>query len=160
MVKAHTLFEARSAPLSSLDARGFRILATLICAAFAATGVLFTLMGAWPVLIFAGAEAVLVVALLALYRQHAARSAELVMLHEGRITVRRREGRRIDSASFDPFWAKLRWEGPRLLLGHREASIEIGRFLTAEDKEDLARQLESALRSYRSPRFDNPQLRE
>ena len=160
MVKAHTLVEARSAPLSSLDARGFRILATLVGAAFAAMGVLFTLMGAWPVLIFAGAEAVLVVALLALYRQHAARSAELVTLHEGTIAVRRREGRRVESASFDPFWAKLRWEGPRLLLGHREETIEIGRFLTLEDKEDLARQLESALRSYRSPRFDNPQLRE
>lgn len=160
MVKAHTLFEARSAPLSSLNARGFRIVATLVCAACAAMGLLFTLMGAWPVLIFAGAEAALVVGLLALYRRHAARSAELVTLREGAIAVRRREGNRIESASFDPFWAKLRWEGPRLLLGHREASIEIGRFLTPEDKEDLARQLESALGAYRSPRFDNPQLRE
>jgi uncharacterized membrane protein len=160
MVKAHPLFEARSAPLSSLDARGFRILATLVCAGFAATGVLFTLMGAWPVLIFAGAEAVLVVAMLALYRKGAARSAELVTLSEGSIAVRRREGKRLESASFDPFWARLRWDGPRLLLGHREASIEIGRFLALEDKQDLARQLESALRAYRNPRFDNPQLRE
>ncbi len=159
MVKAHPLFEARSAPLNSLDARGFRIVATLLCAAFAAMGVLFTLMGAWPVLFFAGAEAVLVVGLLVIYRRHAARSAELVTLSQDAIAVRRREGTRLESASFDPFWAKLHWEGPRLLLGHRQEHIEIGRFLTLEDKEDLARHLEAALRDYRTPRFDNPQLR-
>lgn len=159
MVKAHPLFEAHSTPLNSLSARGFRIVAGILCGGFAFTGLLFTFMGAWPVLLFAGAEAVLVVAMLALYRQHAAHSAELVTLQAGSITVRRREGRRVEEARFDPFWARLRWEGPRLLLGHREASIEIGRFLATEDREDLAMQLEAALRAYREPRFDNPQLR-
>jgi len=160
MVKAHTLFEARSTPLNSLGERGFRIVAGLVCAGFLGTGLLFTLMGAWPVLFFAGAEAALVLAMLMAYRRHAARSAELVTLQAGLITVRRREGRRVEEARFDPFWAKLRWEGPKLLLGHRQSSIEIGRFLAPEEREDLARQLESALRAYREPRFDNPQLRD
>lgn len=159
MVKAHPLFEARSTPLNSLGERGFRIVAALVCVAFLGTGLFFTLMGAWPVLLFAGAETVLVLALLALYRRHAAHSAELVTLQAGAIWVRRREGKRVEEARFDPFWARLRWEGPRLLLGHRESSIEIGRFLAAEEREDLARQLDSALRAYREPRFDNPQLR-
>lgn len=160
MVKARTLFEARSAPLNSLGERAFRRFAVILCAAFLALGLLFTLMGAWPVLIFAGAEVALVVALMAAYRRRAAHSAELVILTEGRIAVRRREGRRLEDAAFDPFWVRLHWEGQRLLLGHRRDAIEIGRFLGHEDKQDLARQLENALRAYRAPVFDNPQLRD
>lgn len=159
MVKAQTLFEARSRPLNSLDARGFRILAALVCAVFAGLGLFLALMGAWPVLIFMGAEAVLVLALFALYRRHAARSVEVVTLCPGAVTVRRREGSRLAEASFDPFWARLRWEGGRLLLGQRDQTIEIGRFLPPEEREELARALDTALRAYREPRFDNPQLR-
>jgi len=160
MVKARTLFEARSAPLNSLSERAFRRFAVILCAAFLVLGLLFTLMGAWPVLIFAGAEVGLVVVLMSAYRRRAAHSAELVTLTEGRIVVRRRDGRRLEDAAFDPFWVRLHWDGPRLLLGHRRDAIEIGRFLGPDDKQDLARQLESALRNYRTPIFDNPQLRE
>ena len=39
------------------------------------------------------------------------------------------------------------------------AAIEIGRFLTPEEREDLAQSLGEALRRYREPVFDNPHLR-
>jgi uncharacterized membrane protein len=159
MVKARTLFEARSAPLNSLGERGFRRFAIILCTGFLGLGLLFTAMGAWPVMIFVGAEVILVVALMSSYRHRAAHSAELVILTEGHISVRRRDGRRLEEAAFDPFWVKLHWDGPRLVLGHRRDTIEIGRFLGPDDKQDLARQLESALRAYRTPTFDNPQLR-
>ncbi len=159
MVKAQPLFEAYSTPLDSLGPRGFRILAWLVCGAFAGLGVLFTLMGAWPVLIFAGAEALLVLALVAVYRRRAARSAEWITLEDGRLTVRRREGMRQEAASFDPFWARLHWDGRRLLLAHRARRIEIGRFLAEEEKQELEAALDRALRAYREPRFENPQLR-
>ncbi|MDB5414286.1 MAG: hypothetical protein JWR10_2621, partial [Rubritepida sp.] len=87
-------------------------------------------------------------------------SVETVTLMEGRLTIRRREGRRREEASYDPFWAKVYWEGPKLLIGHRRSSIEIGRFLAPEEREDLAQSLGAVLRRYREPVFDNPQLRE
>ncbi|MCU0887312.1 MAG: DUF2244 domain-containing protein [Rubritepida sp.] len=159
MVKARPFFEARTAPLDSLGARGFRIVAWLLGGAFAATGLLFTALGAWPVLIFAGAEALLVLGLLALYRHGAARDAEWVTLEGGALTVRRRHGRRVESLQLDPFWARLSWEGSRLLIGQRGRAIEVGRFLGPEERAAFARELEAALYRYRHPVFDNPQLR-
>ncbi|TCH97944.1 DUF2244 domain-containing protein [Roseococcus sp. SYP-B2431] len=159
MPESPTLFEARSAPLASLDARGFRMLAGLLLLGFTFSGTVVMLMGAWPVTAFAGAETALVIGLLALYRAWARGSGETVTLTEGRLTVRRCEGRRREEASFDPFWARLRWQGARLFIRQRRDVIEIGRFLAPEEREDLARVLEAVLRRYREPVFDNPQLR-
>ena len=159
MPESPTLFEARSTPLNSLDERGFRIVAGLLILAFTFSGTVFTLMGAWPVMAFVGAETLLVIGLLFSYRRHAARSLETVTLSEGRLTICRRDGKRREEASFDPFWARLRWEDTRLFVGHRSAAIEIGRFLTPEEREDLEQSLNAVLRRYRNPVFDNSQLR-
>jgi uncharacterized membrane protein len=160
MPETPTLFEARSAPLNSLDERGFRVLAGVLLLGFTFCGTVVSLMGAWPVTAFAGAETVLVIGLLALYRSWARGSGETVTLMEGRLTIRRREGRKREEASFDPFWARLYWEEKRLFVGQRHDVIEIGRFLAPEEREDLARVLEKVLHRYREPVFDNPQLRE
>ena len=159
MPQSPTLFEARSSPLNSLDTRGFQIVSGLLILGFTFSGTVFTLMGAWPVLVFAGVETLLVIGLLAGYRRHAARSLETVTLSQGELTIRRRDGKRREEASFDPFWARLRWEDTRLFVGHRSRVIEIGRFLTPEEREDLAQNLTDVLRRYREPVFDNPQLR-
>lgn len=154
------IFEARSAPLNSLGDAGFWIVAGILVAGFTFTGTVFTILGAWPVLVFAGAETMLVIGMLALYRSQARSSAETVTLIEGQLTIRRREGRRREAASFDPFWARLRWREERLFIAHRNAAIEIGRFLAPEERQDLAQSLEAVLLRYREPVFDNPQLRE
>jgi len=159
MAETPTIFEARSAPLNSLGDTGFWIVAGILVAGFTFIGTVFTILGAWPVLVFAGVEAALVIGMLALYRTHARSSAEVITLASGRLTIRRREGRRREEARFDPFWARLRWQETRLFIAHRGAAIEIGRFLTAEEREDLAQNLDKALRRYREPVFDNPQLR-
>lgn len=159
MPETPVIFEARSAPLNSMGDAGFRIVAGILLAGFTFTGTVFTILGAWPVLVFAGAETLMVIGMLALYRSHARRSAEIITLAAGQLTIRRREGRRSEEARFDPFWARLRWEEARLFIAHRGAAIEIGRFLTPEEREDLARSLGESLRRYREPVFDNPQLR-
>jgi len=159
MPETPTLFEARSAPLNSLGARGFRMLAGLLLLGFTFSGTVVMLMGAWPVTAFAGVEAALLLGLMALYRSWARGSTETVTLTEGCLTIRRRDGRRFEQASFDPFWARTRWEGTKLYIGQRQRVIEIGRFLAPGEREDLARVLEQALRRYREPVFDNPQLR-
>lgn len=159
MIDSPALFQARSAPLNSMGRQGFWIVAGILVGGFTFTGTVFTLMGAWPVLVFAGVETAMVIGMLALYRSQAHHSLETVTVTAGRITICRREGKRREEASFDPFWARLRWEGARLFIGHRQAGIEIGRFLTPEEREDLARSLQAALTRYREPVFDNPQLR-
>ena len=159
MSDSPTLFEARSAPLNSLGDQGFWIVAGILIAGFTFTGTVFTMLGAWPVLAFAGVETAMVIGMLALYRSQAKRSLETVTMMTGRLTIRRREGKRREEASFDPFWARLRWQERRLFIAHRGTSIEIGRFLTPEEREDLAQSLGSVLARYRDPVFDNPQLR-
>ena len=159
MLDRPTLFEARSAPLNSLGDQGFWIVAGILIAGFTFTGSVFTMLGAWPVLAFAGVETAMVIGMLALYRSQAKRSLETVTMMTGRLIIRRREGKRCEEASFDPFWARLRWQERRLFIAHRGAIIEIGRFLTPEEREDLAQSLGSVLARYRDPVFDNPQLR-
>ncbi|MBS7791466.1 DUF2244 domain-containing protein [Roseococcus sp. SDR] len=159
MPETPVIFEARSAPLNSMGEQGFRIVAGILLAGFTFTGTVFTILGAWPVLVFAGAETFIVIGMLALYRRHARRSAEIITLSSGELMIRRREGRRSEEARFDPFWARLSWEESRLFIGHRGTAMEIGRFLTLEEREDLARSLGESLRRYREPVFDNPQLR-
>lgn len=152
------LFEARSGPPHNLDRRGFRLVAGLMLLGFTFTGTVFTLMGAWPVLVFAGVETGLAIGLLLLYRLHAQRSGEFVILTEGRLLVRRREGGRVMEAAFDPYWARLDRDEGKLFLRHRERRVEIGRFLSPDERDSLEGALLAALRRYREPVFDNPQL--
>ncbi|MFL1463352.1 DUF2244 domain-containing protein [Roseococcus sp. DSY-14] len=160
MAESPALFESRTQPPQGLQDQGFRVVCGVLMAGFTFTGTVFTLMGAWPVLVFASVETALAIGLLALYRLHARRSVEWVMLTQGRLLVRRQEGGRRLEAEFDPFWARLGWEGEeRLVLRHRQRAVEIGRFLAPDDKKALERALAEALRLYRNPVFDNPQLR-
>lgn len=156
------LFEATSRPRQSLDVSGLRVVAALLALGFGASGVMFAVMGAWPVLGFAGVELVLVLGLFLLHRAHARRSMERISLAQGQLRIRRVDGHgRLHEAVLDPYWARLRLVGeasPRLLVGHRGRESEIGVFLNEDEKRDLARALAAALRRYREPRFDNPQL--
>lgn len=159
MANPPPLFEARTAPLDSLGPRGFRVVAWLLGGVFAAMGVIFALLGAWPVLVFAGVEALVVIGLLALHRRAAARDCEWVTVGEGRVRVRRRQGGRVEALELDAFWARLWREEGRLLLGHRGRRIEVGRFLGPDERAAFGEELEAALHRARNPRFDNPQLR-
>lgn len=159
------LFEALLTPPDALGRRGLLLLAWLFSAASLLTGGLFLVLGAWPVLGFSGGEALLVVGLLGLYRRRALRAREVVTLTEAGLTIRRRDARnRREEIRLDPYWARLRLE-PRhgrvsaLRLHQRGRAVEIGTLLGEEEKRDLAEALGAALRRYREPVFDNPQLR-
>lgn len=160
------LFEAVSTPPPALSPRGMRWLAGLSVCAAAVPAVLFALMGAWPVLGFLGAEVLLVLGLVALHRRWSRHAMESVLLTDGRLLIRRADGRGgQETAELEPYWTRLEIEErpgsvPVLRAIARGRSVEVGRFLTAEEKLSLADALGAALRGYRSPRFDNPQLRD
>ena len=159
------LFEAVSRPPRSLSARGMRWLCGLAGAGAAVPGVMFWVIGAWPILGFLGVEVTLVLGLVALHRRWSAAAVEVVRLTPAELrvmTANGRGGRR--ETAFEPYWTRVALVEEaggvaRLSLEQRDRRVEFGCYLSAEEKRDLAAALTTALRQYRNPVFDNPQLR-
>jgi uncharacterized membrane protein len=159
------LFEAVSTPPATLSARGMRWLCALAAVAAAVPAVVFTLLGAWPVLGFIGVEVALVLGLVAMLRRQSRAKVERIMLVHGKLVIHRNDGRGgRDSTELDAYWTRLSLEEPAgggavLQASARGRSVEVGRFLAPAEKRDLADALEAALRSYRNPVFDNDVLK-
>jgi len=156
------LFEAVSTPHRSLRPGAFLWLGALCILWALGGGVLFFLMGAWPVLPFLGVETTLVLLLVLLQHQWAGRAREVISLTPDQIVMRRVDGRgRREEASLNPYWVQVEWsERAGLALVQRNRRVEVGIFLSEEEKQDLAAALRRALAAYRQPVFDNPQLRD
>jgi uncharacterized membrane protein len=159
------LFEAHCAPPSSLGQRGAWIATGAVAFACLLEGVVFLTLGAWPVLGFGVVEAGVVLGLFHLHRRWSARMLEVLVLTEDGLTIRRtdHQGKR-QAIELDPYWARLHFEElpgrvSRLVLQQRERQVEIAAMLGEEQKRDLAEALGAALRRWREPVFDNPQLR-
>lgn len=160
------LFEAVSSPPRSFSHRAFAVLAAGALVVGVSGGVAFALMGAWPVTGFFGVEIAFVLGMIWLHQRWSARACEIIALRQGHLSVTRREGRGAwVSIVLDPYWVRLRHEeipgrAGRLSLFARGRRVEIGFYLNAEEKRALEAALGEALRRYREPRFDNPQLRD
>ncbi len=160
------LFEAVTTPHSALSARGMRWLCGAGLGLALAPALLSVVLGAWPVLGFVGGEVGLMLGMVALHRRWSLRAVEQVLLTEGRLRLRRADGRgRQEMLDLDPYWTRLELEErpgavPLLVARARGRHMEIGRYLSAEEKRNLHAALGSALNRYRNPVFDNPQLRE
>jgi uncharacterized membrane protein len=158
------LFEAITTAPPGLSASGLRLVAVVVVLFALVSGGVFAAIGAWPVLGFTGAEAALVLGLLALHRRGSRRAMEMLRLADGRLTIERVDWRgRRETFEFDPFWARLSLEArpgrvSALLLRQRRTAVEVGQLLGEDQKQDLAAALAEALRRYREPVFDNPQL--
>jgi uncharacterized membrane protein len=155
------LFEAVSTPPSSFSPLGYRVLVGLLCAAAALPAIMFTIMGAWPVLGFLGAEVPLVLFLVSRQAQGARHVREALVLMPGGLTVTRTDHRgRAQAMSLDPYWARLEQDGAgQLMLVQRNRRIRIGQHLSEADRAGYATAIHAALARYRAPVFDNPQLR-
>ncbi|HYC25283.1 MAG TPA: DUF2244 domain-containing protein [Roseiarcus sp.] len=154
------IFDARLQPHRSLGPHGFRALMLGCCLVSTLYSLPFYLMGAWPVVGFLGLDVLLLyLAFRANFR--AARAYELLRLTSlellfARISARgeRREWR------FHPAWVRLErvedaeFGTQRLALVSRGRSIEIGGFLGADQKAELAKAFSAALALARGgPRF-------
>ena len=158
------LFEAIATPPRSRSRAGMVWLCALSIPAAAVPAVLFALLDAWPVLGFMGVEVAMVLCLVALHRRWTASAVETLSLSAGLLRIVCADGRGGRAVvEFDPYWTRLAVEeragvAPTLRLVCRGRGLEIGRFLAESEKRDLARALEEALRRYRNPIFENPQL--
>ncbi len=151
-------FRAILHPHRSLGPTGFLILMSAIGGVSFVTGIVFLLMGAWPVFGFFGLDVALIYLAFRLnYRS--GRLYETVELTPEMLTVTRvhPSGKR-ESFDFNPYWVRVMLaEGPhgrtelRLALHGREFSF--GHFLTDAERRDLSHALSGALNEARSPRF-------
>ena len=152
-----TLFDAVLYPHRSLSPRGFAALMAGIIVAMAAVAIFFTLLGAWPVLPFFGAEIVLIFAAFRMNNRDA-RAFEAVRLTTDALTVDqvRASGRHHRHAFRPPHWLRVELT-PRpggdneLTLASHGRSLVIGRFLSADERQAFAGDLRRALKRLVDP---------
>ena len=148
-------FDAVLHPHASLTPRGFFLLMAVIGLVSFCAGIAFILIGAWPVFGFFGLDVLLVYLAFKLnYRD--ARRYETVRLTESLLTVERvaPSGRR-ERWRFQPYWLQVELlEQPSarsaLTLRSHGRILEIGKFLTTDEKIDLANALRAELNKLRS----------
>ena len=158
------IFEAVIVPHRSLSRRGRRRLLGAIGLMCAVNAAIFIYIGAWPVGGFTGIELFLAAVLLQV-NAHGARASEVLVLTSAGMSITRtdRHGAR-DERLLPAAWLRVTLDEPpgrvpRLFLGVRAMREEIAASLGEAEKRDLFATLSAAMLRWRSPVFDNPQLR-
>jgi len=121
-------------------AKVFAALAVLVLA----IGAGFAAMGAWLILPFAGLEVLLLAAAFVLYARRAA-DYERIELESGRLTVEVAAGGSSARYQMDCGGARVSMEEGRVLLRGAKEELEVGRYLGAEARAELAAELERKL---------------
>jgi uncharacterized membrane protein len=158
-----TLFSALITPHRSLPAKGFLVLMIAIGGISFAAGVLFLLLGAWPIVGFFGLDVALVYwAFRANYRSAAA--YEEISVTPAALTVRKVSHRgKVREWTLNPLWVRLEREEDedfglvRLSLVHGSSKLVIAAFLSPDEREDFARALSTALADARRGCARGPQ---
>ena len=145
-------FDAVLHPHRSLSPKAFLIVMILVGGISFVGGMVFLLMGAWPVFGFFGLDVLLVyVAFKRNFRD--GRRYERVRLGDGTLELLQvtPDGRETRHA-FQPYWTKvLVDEAGCLLLRSHGKSMEFGKFLVDDEKESFRAALDRALRAARIP---------
>lgn len=151
-------FSAVLTPHRSLGPRGFLVFMAAISTISFGTGLMFYLMGAWPVMGFLGLDVLLVyIAFRINFR--ALRLYETVDLTQDALTVTRvAPNGRAQSWRFSPYWVRLNLDErvgrtSELSLASHGKRLVFGSFLTDPEREDFAEALKEALQAARTPRL-------
>ena len=147
-------FDAVLHPHTSLTPRGFFLLMAVVGLVSFCAGIAFVSIGAWPVFGFFGLDVLLVYFAFKLnYRD--ARRYETVRLTDSLLTVERvaPSGRR-ERWRFQPYWLQVEVDDHpaaknALTLRSHGRILEIGSFLTPDEKIDLANALRAELNKLR-----------
>ncbi|MEZ5829161.1 MAG: DUF2244 domain-containing protein [Hyphomicrobiales bacterium] len=149
-------FSAVLMPHRSLGPRGFMVFMAMVSVVSFGTGLLFYLLGAWPVIGFMGLDVLLIYVAFKL-NFRALRVYETVDLTNEALTVTRVEPNgKSQSWSFNPYWVRVQLNErvgrtSELSLASHGKRLVFGRFLTDPERDDFATALASALRDARSP---------
>jgi len=146
-----TLFSSMLTPHRSLGALGFLVVMLLMGGMCFATGVVFVIAGAWPVVGFLGLDVVLIYwAFRMNYR--AAAAYEQVTMTPSALTVRKVSPRgKVAEWTLNPVWVRLDKDAheefgiERLFLVSRGRRLSVGSFLGPDEKATFATALGAAL---------------
>jgi uncharacterized membrane protein len=156
------LFSARLTPHRSLNRTGFLVLMAFVAAVSFAAGVMFLVMGAWPVLGFFGLD-VLVIYWAFRINFRSADATEDIVVTPSELRVRRVSHRgRLVEWSFNPLWVQLEQTGDpefgieRLYLVSRGRRVSIAHVLGPDEKASFAKALLAALHTAKRGVTYNP----
>jgi uncharacterized membrane protein len=156
------LFSALLTPYRSLNRTGFLLVMAFLSVISFAAGVVFLMLGAWPVFGFFGLD------ILAIYfafriNFRRARACEQIWVTPSELRIRRvsHRGHMVEFV-FNPLWVRLdkvvheEFGIERLYLVSRGRSVSIGSFLSPDEKASLANALTEALHAARRGPTLNP----
>jgi uncharacterized membrane protein len=156
------IFSALLTPHRSLNRAGFLAVMLFLSAVSFATGMVFLMMGAWPVMGFFGLD-VLVIWWAFKVNFRSARASEEIVVTASELRVRRISHRgRVAEWVLNPLWVKLDLEADdefgiaRLYLVSRGRRLSIGVHLGPEEKASFASALREALAAARRGPILNP----
>ena len=156
------LFSALLTPHRSLNRTGFVLVMAFLSVISFAAGVLFLILGAWPVLGFFGLDILAIyVAFKINFRR--ARASEEIRVTPSELRVRRvsHRGHAVEFV-LNPLWVKLdkvaheEFGIEKLYLVSRGRSLSIGSFLSPDEKASFANALLGALQAARRGPTHNP----
>ncbi len=144
------LFDAVLTPNRSLGPRGFVILMAAVCTVSFAAGFAFFLAGAWPVMGFFGLDVAIIYLAFRINYRRASVHENLCLTREALTIERVNHWGEAKTWHFAPAWLQVRMVEPArpgrgLVLRSHGQDLEIGRFLTLEERRDLAGALRQAL---------------
>ena len=134
------------APHCSLTPRGARVFFGLVCAATFGIATVFTVLGFWPVLPFAGAEMLLLACALkvSMDRRH---ETESIDVSDTEIVIEYARGAP-QRVVYPRHWARVKIRRPKsplhrgqLVIESHGRAHEVGKFLTEEERRQLAAEL-------------------
>lgn len=148
------------APHRSLSRRGVRWFLASIALPLCGVAALFTSMGYWPVLPFAGLELAVFVVALGIHMRGRS-DTQSVSISEERIVIDTRHRSRYTQIVFPRHWAQVKlrrakspWHPSRLTIESHGRACELGSFLTEDDRCALAGRLRRSIgRVAESPRL-------
>lgn len=143
-------FDAVLHPHRSLSPFGFRLLMVSAACLMLGVGFLFAFLGAWPVIGFCGAEFLLLYVMFRLnYR--AGRGYERVQLSDDSFDVQKFDPHGQKTTwQFEPTWLQVHMDNPpehhsQLTVASHGRRLAIGKFLTPEERLEVAEALRDAL---------------
>ena|SRR5579871_205636 len=156
------LFSALLTPHRSLNRTGFLVLMAVLSVVSFAAGVVFLMLGAWPVFGFFGLD------VLAIYwafkvNFRSARAREEISVTPSELRLRRINHRgRVAEWVLNPLWVQLdqvaheEFGIEKLYLVSRGRSVSVGSFLGPDEKASFAKALRAALQAARRGPTYNP----
>ena len=157
------LFSALLTPHRSLNRTGFLVLMGFICVVSFAAGMVFLMMGAWPVVGIFGLDVLAIWWAFRINFRSARGAREEITVTPSELRLRRVSHRgQVAEWVLNPLWVRLDQTGDpefgieRLYLVSRGRRVSVGHFLGPEEKASFAKALLGALQAAKRGPTYNP----